>query len=52
MLEQIIGPFLGALFGAGAAWGAIRADVRALRRDVDRHETILLTKVLKGTADG
>lgn len=39
--EMDFGSFVSAAFGAGAAWAAIRADIVALRRDVDR----LLNKV-------
>ncbi|WP_444884866.1 hypothetical protein [Microbulbifer sp. PSTR4-B] len=36
LVEFDLGTFLSAAFGAGAAWAAIRTDVVALRRDVDR----------------
>lgn len=34
-------PVLSAAFAAGGAYMAVRVELRAVRRDVDRHETAL-----------
>ncbi|WNZ54167.1 hypothetical protein ACJJI5_12395 [Microbulbifer sp. EKSA008] len=40
-MEFDLGSFVSAAFGAGAAWAGIKADLAAMRRDIDR----LMSKV-------
>ena len=46
MLQTVLISFgsslVGGAFAAGAAWGVIQSELRALRRDVDRLERLVL----------
>lgn len=41
MNYELIAVIIGQLFTAGAIYGAIRSDINAMRRDVDRHDHAL-----------